>query len=171
MQTTEAAATEATREAAASAAAPEAPPVPASPVKEASGPAPGTNAAGPQMFPMGTPQEVPWPTPAQVAAEAAAKRASASPARGLGSTFDKAASESGPFKQSETEKELAKHVWDRKGFDKRIVKYTNERGAQEFKDWCFQLRRLVKSNPNFHEFHQHLEEMEEVTESSTEVEE
>ena len=162
VQTTEAATAEAAK---AGAAAPETSPGPASPVKEDQARSP--NAVGPQRFPMGSPTEVPWPTPEEVAAEAAAKRASSSPARGLGSTFDRAASEFAPTKVSEAEKELAKNVWDRKGFDKRISKYTNEKGPQEFKDWCFQLRRLVKSDPNFQDVLQHLEEMkDEVSEES-----
>ena len=114
VQTTEAAAAEAAK---AGAAAPETFPDPAH----------SPNAAGPQRFPMGSPTEVPWPTPQEVAAEAAEKRASSSPARGLESTFDKAASEFAPPKMSGMEKELVKNVWDRKGFDKRISKYTNEK--------------------------------------------
>ena len=35
--------------------------------------------------------------------------------------------------------ELRKDVRDRKNFDRRLSKYSNEHGEKEFKDWVFEL--------------------------------
>ena len=56
--------------------------------------------------------------------------------------------------------EMRKHVWERKGFDKLISKLTNDKGAQEFKDWAYELRRVTVKDDNFHEFLRWLEEAE-----------
>ena len=70
--------------------------------------------------------------------------------RNLGASLDGAADRMDP--------ELKKNVWDRKGFDKRLSKFSNEKGSQEFKDWSYELRRVTVSDPNFHSFLRWLEE-------------
>ena len=87
---------------------------------------------------------VPWPTPTEARARQIAE------GRNLGMSLDGAADRMDP--------ELKKNVWDRKGFDKRLSKFSNEKGSQEFKDWSYELRRVTVSDPNFHSFLRWLEE-------------
>ena len=54
--------------------------------------------------------------------------------------------------------ELKKHVWERKGFDKRLSKFSNELGEKEFKDWAYELRRVTGSDLHFHSYLRWLEE-------------
>ena len=44
--------------------------------------------------------------------------------------------------------EMKKNVADRMGFDRKVSKFSNEKGAQEFKDWAFEIRRVTKNDPN-----------------------
>ena len=91
----------------------------------------GTEAGRPVGSVYGTgPSHVQWPDPSEAAREAA--RAA--------------------------DPELKKNVWERKGFDKRLSKYTNEKGAQELKDWSYELRRVTSKDLHFHEFLRWLEE-------------
>ena len=91
-------------------------------------------AASPKIFEMSPdksgPANVPWPSPEEASKEAA--RAA--------------------------DPELKKNVWERKGFDKRLSKYSNEKGDSEFKDWAYELRRITASDPHFHEFLKWIEE-------------
>ena len=45
---------------------------------------------------------------------------------------------------------MRKHVRERKGFDKRISKLTNDKGAQELKDWAYELRWVTVKDENLH---------------------
>ena len=56
--------------------------------------------------------------------------------------------------------EMHKNVWERNCFDKRISKFTNDKGAQEFNDWAYELRRVTVKDENFHELLRCLEEAE-----------
>ena len=76
------------------------------------------------------PATFPWPTPTEAALDA----------------------------EVATDPEMRKNVWERKGFDKRISKYTNEKGSQEVKDWAYELRRITVKDKNFHGFLRWLEE-------------
>ena len=61
--------------------------------------------------------------------------------------------------------DLKKNVWARKGFDRRLKKFTNEGGETAFRDWAFDLKKITKGDRGFRDFLQWLEELrEEVTE-------
>ena len=81
-------------------------------------------------------EQVPWPTPSEVARAAATSRSfGKAPDRAAGDTLDP---------------ELRKNVWERKGFNRRLSKYTSEKGAQEFRDWAYEFRRVTSSDRHFH---------------------
>ena len=108
------------------------------------------------------PSQVPWPKPAEVAAEAAAWRSAISPARISQSPVPAARSLVGEFEGvasvPSADPEMNKNIWERKMFDKRLSKYSNEKGPKEFTDRTYELRRITASDPDFHAFLKWLEE-------------
>ena len=65
--------------------------------------------------------------------------------------------------------ELRKSIWERKGFDKRVQKFSNEKGEQEFRDWVFDLKKVTRKDKDFHDFLRWLEELQdELTEAALE---
>ena len=48
--------------------------------------------------------------------------------------------------------ELKKNVWERKGFDRRLKKFTNEGGEMAFRDWAFDLKKITKGDRGFRDF-------------------
>ena len=65
--------------------------------------------------------------------------------------------------------ELRKSIWERKGFEKRVQKFSNEKAEQEFRDWVFDLKKVTKKDKDFHDFLRWLEELQdELTEAALE---
>ena len=58
------------------------------------------------------------------------------------------------------DRELRKGIWERKGFDERVQKLSNEKGEQEFRDWVFDLKKVTKKDKDFHAFLRWLEEFQ-----------
>ena len=88
---------------------------------------------------------VPWPTPDESVRMVEMLRT-------VGRNLDHAADD------ARVDPEMKKNVWECKGFNKRVSRYTNEKGAQEFKAWSYELQRVTSADPNFHEFVRWLEE-------------
>ena len=57
--------------------------------------------------------------------------------------------------------EKDKNICERKLFDKRVPKLSGEKGEKEFKKWLFDVRKVTKDDPPFHDFLQWLTDLQE----------